>query len=72
MKFATTIDGATGPAGYFYCAPENSRCSYYGTHDVAYGINGKFAYGTITGGTSCSNAVFGDPLQGKVKACYVR
>jgi hypothetical protein len=31
--------------------------------------NTTFAYGTFTGGVQCSNAVFGDPVPGIVKAC---
>jgi hypothetical protein len=38
---------------------------------VAYGANGKFNYLNITGGTACTNALFGDPLVGTAKSCYI-
>ena len=54
------------------CAAENGTCSFSGTHEVAYGANGQYFYGSFTGGTSCGNGVFGDPDSGVVKACYVQ
>jgi hypothetical protein len=54
------------------CAAENGTCQASGTHEIAYGANGQYFYGTFTGGTSCSNAVFGDPNAGTAKACYVQ
>jgi hypothetical protein len=36
---------------------------------VRYGANGVYSYKTATGSISCSNAIFGDPLYGTVKAC---
>jgi hypothetical protein len=53
------------------CASENGTCSYSGDMTVAYGANGSYKYATLAGGTACSNAVFGDPAVGTVKACYV-
>lgn len=38
---------------------------------VHFGVNGKFVTKVITDQTNCSNAVFGDPIYGVVKACYV-
>jgi len=32
--------------------------------------DGIFTYRTLTGGTACSNAVFGDPDFGFTKSCY--
>ena len=52
-----------------YCSSENQYCSFYGTQTVRYGANGSYFYRTLTGGTSCSNAVFGDPLFGVAKQC---
>ena len=54
------------------CATENSTCTFTGTHEVAYGANGQYFYGSFTGGTACGNSVFGDPDSGVVKACYVQ
>jgi hypothetical protein len=39
---------------------------------VAYGANGKFNFLNSTGGTPCTNALFGDPLYGTFKACYIK
>jgi len=63
--------GGGGPAGYTFCANEDQTCSFSGTRSVAYGANGNFAYQTLTGGTTCSNGVFGDPAPGTFKICYV-
>ncbi|MGW1623957.1 alpha-L-rhamnosidase-related protein [Streptomyces sp. NPDC002172] len=54
------------------CAAENGSCSFTGTHEVAYGADGHYAYGSFTGGTPCDNAVFDDPAAGTVKNCYVQ
>jgi hypothetical protein len=53
------------------CAGEGGTCSFSGVMTVAYGANGSYSYATLGGGTACSNAVFGDPSSGTVKACYV-
>jgi hypothetical protein len=54
------------------CASENGTCSFTGTHEVAYGADGRYFYGTFTGGTGCTNAVFGDPATGTAKNCYAQ
>ena len=51
------------------CASEGGTCSVSGTREVRYGANGKFATKVVTGAVACSNAVFGDPANGVVKAC---
>ncbi len=53
------------------CAAENATCAFSGTMTVAFGANGKFNYATLSNGTACTTSVFGDPLYGTVKACYV-
>jgi len=60
-----------GPSGYTQCAAENGTCSYSDNRNVAYGANGAFNYRVIAGGTACTNGVFGDPLDGTAKACYL-
>ena len=60
----------SGPTGYTFCANENQACSFTGQKRVAYGANNNFTFLNLTGGTTCTNAVFGDPLPGTVKACY--
>ena len=52
------------------CAAENGTCSFSGTHEVAFGANGQYFYGTFNGGTPCTNTVFGDPINGTSKSCY--
>jgi alpha-L-rhamnosidase len=53
------------------CATETGTCSFAGTETVAFGAQGKYNYATVTGGTACSDTVFGDPDQGVSKACYI-
>ena len=73
-----TVDGAIGYAltapggsgGWSQCASENGTCSFTGTMTVAYGASGHYYYQSLTGGTACSNSVFGDPIVGTAKACY--
>jgi type IV pilus assembly protein PilY1 len=55
------------------CAGENQTCSFSGqTREVWYGANSSWYYKTFTGSVSCSNGVFGDPISGTVKNCYIR
>src|SRR5262249_46906980 len=61
----------SGPAGYTFCATENHTCSFSGQKSVAYGANNNFTFLNLSGGTACTNAVFGDPIFGTVKACYI-
>ncbi|ACU74133.1 alpha-L-rhamnosidase [Catenulispora acidiphila DSM 44928] len=53
------------------CAGENGNCTFSGTHEVAFGANGQYFFGSFSGGTPCTVAVFGDPVFGTAKACYV-
>jgi uncharacterized protein (DUF1800 family) len=54
------------------CANEGGACRLNLPTTVAYGAQGRFAVRTFTAGTApCSNATFGDPMSGVVKACYV-
>src|SRR5678809_1349045 len=52
-----------------FCAREGGTCTFSGTQQVRYGANGLYAYKTLTGGTACTNAVFGDPAPGVAKQC---
>jgi hypothetical protein len=54
------------------CSGENGTCSFSGTHEVAYGVNGEYVYGIFSGSAACNNGVFGDPAYGSVKTCYVQ
>ncbi|MFC1436296.1 family 78 glycoside hydrolase catalytic domain [Streptacidiphilus sp. N1-3] len=58
--------------GWTPCGAENSSCSFSGTHEVAYGAAGRYAYGSFTGGTPCDNAVFGDPIPNTAKTCSIQ
>jgi hypothetical protein len=61
-----------GPPGYTSCADEGGTCAVPGYgRNVAYGANGAFSYRVTSGSTPCTNAAFGDPLYGVVKACYL-
>ncbi len=80
-KGADGADGVAGgtdmwwqylPEGYVFCAQENGICGFSGTKDVAYGANGRFAYKTVTNSIPCNNNIFGDPIFGTFKACYIR
>ncbi len=74
-----TIDlnssGITGlPPGYMFAANENGTYNF-GTAvvDLAYGLNGTYAYQTAqTGSITFNNARFGDPLVGTVKKGYYK
>ena len=54
------------------CAAEGGVCAFPGTEEVRYGANGSYFYRSLTGGTACTNSVFGDPIVGTVKHCALR
>ena len=54
------------------CAEEGGQCPVSGRREVRYGANGVYVYKTLTDGTACTNAVFGDPIYGTVKECAIR
>ncbi|MBX3603913.1 MAG: pilus assembly protein PilY [Piscinibacter sp.] len=54
------------------CAVENATCAISGTKEVAYGAGNNWKFMTVNADVACSNAVFGDPINGTVKACYTR
>lgn len=62
---------SSGPDGYEFCAYEDGfDCEFEGTASVAFGSDGLYNYATLTDGTACSIAVFGDPNPGQTKRCY--
>lgn len=67
-----TSVNTTLPGGFTYCADENGNCAFTGVKQVAYGANSSWFYQTVSGGTACNNATFGDPLNGTAKKCYTR
>src|SRR6185369_8634693 len=70
---ATDGSSSTAPAtgSWSVCANEGGTCAFSGTLQVRYGANSLYAYKTLTGGTACTNAVFGDPAPGVVKQCAI-
>jgi Viral BACON domain/Fibronectin type III domain len=76
--FTVTQSGSSGASGgsssgsWTFCADEGQRCSFTGTKNVRYGANGVYVYKSLTNGTACSNSVFGDPLKGADKQCYIQ
>jgi hypothetical protein len=62
---------AADPPGYAKCSDENAVCSFSGPVAVAFGAAGHFTYSTVWNATACSDAVFGDPLYGFRKSCYI-
>jgi len=40
--------------------------------EVRFGANGSYFYKTLSDGTACTNAVFGDPIVDVVKSCSIR
>lgn len=62
-----------GPSNYAFCAKEYEYCNFSGTNDIAYGANGVFTYRrSISGGIACNNDIFGDPISGYVKSCFIK
>ncbi len=59
------------PSKWTICASEDEVCEFSGDQIVHFGANGKFATKVIKDQTVCSNTVFGDPIYGVVKTCYV-
>ena len=71
VKSCYTGPVTAGPSGTAYCGPENGLCSFYGTETVYFGAGSDWTSKSVSGGTPCTDAVFGDPDYGVVKACYV-
>lgn len=70
-----TSSGFAGlPPGYLFAANENQSYNFgSAVVDVAYGMNGVYAFQSgVTGLITFNNARFGDPLYGVVKAGYYR
>jgi type IV pilus assembly protein PilY1 len=67
------ISGQTGslPSGATKCADENGSCTTSGIQEVWYGANNNWKRAPVIGPFSCTNAVFGDPISGTAKACYL-
>ncbi len=72
---ADAAAGAGGTVLWTLCAAENATCSFGGTRIVRYGAysagSSRWVTRVLTGGTACSNGVFGDPYSGAPKNCYL-
>lgn len=66
-----TVSVSLATTTWVSCATEGGTCSFSGTKSVKYGANSSFNYRTLTNGTVCNNQVFGDPLPGVRKYCYI-
>ena len=54
------------------CAREGRSCTLSESRQVAYGARGAFRVRTLPAGTfGCHNGVFGDPIRGRVKSCFI-
>ena len=63
---------AGAPVGFTACAAEKGTCSFTGTRQVAYGLNGAFRFQVATDSVPCTTEAFGtDPLPNVSKNCYV-
>ena len=70
LSFTTIVSAQTGE--WTLCASEGETCTFSGTQEVRYGADGAYFYRTLSNGTACTNAVFGDPIVGTYKSCSVR
>jgi hypothetical protein len=68
---STSTSTSTSTGSWSVCANEGGTCAFSGTQQVRYGGNGLYAYRTLTGGTACTNSVFGDPAPGVAKQCHI-
>lgn len=73
IKTPNKVISTVLPGGYnTYCADENGVCTISGTYDVAYGANGRYyIIPNQTGSIDCNNGMFGDPISGVYKSCYI-
>jgi hypothetical protein len=71
LNITVGSSGYMNPGNWVSCASEGQFCSFSGTRSVQYGANGVYVYRTFTGGVTCSNAVFGDPVFGVAKRCSI-
>lgn len=62
----------SGVSEWVACANEGGVCSFAGTREVRYGAGDRYTVATATNGVRCVNEVFGDPIVGVVKQCFLR
>jgi len=71
FSFTDGVSCPAAPEQWSFCSDENATCAFTGTKRVRYGKRGKYKYGIFTGGVSCSNATFVDPIEGVPKSCQI-
>ncbi len=59
------------PANWTPCATEGGSCVFSGIKTVRYGTPATAVTQAATGPAACNNGVFGDPIFGVVKSCWV-
>lgn len=64
-------NAASAATVYSTCASEQGQCAFVGSASVRYGANAAWSVKTLSGGTACSNSVFGDPAVNVVKTCQL-
>jgi hypothetical protein len=62
---------AKAAAAWTKCADERGTCSFSGTRDVRYGSEAHNTVKSLSNGTPCNNAIFGDPAPGELKQCWI-
>ncbi|WP_017446499.1 dockerin type I domain-containing protein [Gayadomonas joobiniege] len=60
------------PGNWTYCATAQQDCTFDGTKQVAFGLDGKFNYQVHSDEVYCHPSVFGDPKPGVRKHCWIR
>jgi hypothetical protein len=69
-SFSSTVIATAAPTTTWTdCGREYGTCSFSGTRQVRFGVNGVYVTKTFTGSTACTTAVFGDPYPGVSKSC---
>jgi hypothetical protein len=69
-SFSSTVIAAAAPTTTWTdCAREYGTCSFSGTRQVRFGVNGVYSTKTFTGTAACTVAAFGDPYPGVGKSC---
>jgi len=66
--FDTDVGNATA---WTQCANEWGRCVFTGTREVRYGADCKYFIQSFSNGVDCKNSVFGDPIPGIQKFCWI-
>ena len=65
----TTSAPVSSAPTFTACSSENGTCSFSGKREVRYGTSTIYTSKVVSGPVKCTNAVFGDPARGQVKAC---